>query len=79
MSTNVFPNPSSEVVQTRYLVLFLMRTPIFNWYVVWFGPKSKYHKDMVKGDYIVCSSLDNHSRFNTQHNFEGGGGIMMTI
>ena len=35
-----------DMVDVPNLITYLMCTPMFEWYVVWFGSKNEYEKDM---------------------------------
>lgn len=61
-------------------VTYLIWTPMFDWYVVWFDFRNMYYKDVFKWDWTVCSKYDYHSMFNSQCNWVcvcvlGGGGL----
>ena len=52
-------------------VIYLNQRPIFYWYVVKCDFKNRYQKDMwFKRVWTTCSKRDNHSRLNSQHNWE---------
>ena len=57
-------------VDVLNLVTSLDQTPIFEWYVVWWGSKNREQKGTVslKGGWIAFSKYDNHLRFNCHDN-----------
>ena len=59
-------------VDNPYSVTFLIRTPIFEWYVVRFASKNGYQKDVFVRYWTSCSKYDDHSRLNGEHNWGGG-------
>lgn len=61
------------------LVTCLNQTIIFESYVVWCGSKNERkhtHTQMffLERDWILCSTYDNYSKLNNQHNWERGEG-----
>ena len=52
-----------------YPVTILNRTPIIEWYVVWYGSKNGYKNGMhhvFERDWAACSEFASHSKFNSQ-------------
>ena len=62
-------------VDNPYLVTFLIMTPIFGWYVFWYGSKNGYQKDMCMKE--IGLSVQNMITLGQMVNIIGG--IYMTI
>ena len=51
-------------------VIDLDWTPIIDWHVDRCGSKNGYKKHVIKKDWNMCSKYDNHSKSNSQDNWE---------
>ena len=49
------PYRCKHKIDNPYLVTFLMRTPIFEWYVVWYASKIGCQKDMYSKEIGLCA------------------------
>ena len=58
-----------DKVDNPYSDTFLIRTPVFEGYVVWCGSKNRDQKGMcLKEVGLNAQNNDNHTMFNRQHN-----------
>ena len=64
---HVFPCTKGD---NPYLVTFLMRTSIFEWYVVWCDSKNRYQKDRCLKEIGLHAQI-----FHTQYSTKLGGPI----
>lgn len=54
----MFPPPPFGKVDNPNSMRFLIRIPMFEWFVVWCGSKNGYKKDMcIKREWIACSGF----------------------
>ena len=63
-------------VDNPYLIIFLVGTPIFEWYVVWCVSKDRHHRDVCSKEIGLCAQIM-ISVLDSTINIIGGGGRLL--